>query len=110
MLHMEQVRRVMCPQVMFNIGQQTWRFIAGGLNHATVEPRQSLLHERLPGVLVAALGRLLQENVVALGVHRHQAKPPVNVSSCATVMSVAGMSRANRALSSRRYATIASST
>jgi hypothetical protein len=37
MLHMEEVRRMMCPQVMFHIRQKARRFITGRLNHPTVE-------------------------------------------------------------------------
>ena len=75
MLHMEEVRRVMRPKVMFNIRQQARGFIAGRLDDLTVETRQGLLHQRMPGVLIACLGRLLQNNVVAHGLHPHQAKP-----------------------------------
>ena len=75
MLHMEEVRRVMRPEVMFHIRQQARRFIAGRLDHLTVETRKRLLHQRMPRVLIAAVGRLLQDNVVALGFHRHQAQP-----------------------------------
>ena len=59
MLHMEEVRRVMRPEVMFNIRQQARGLIAGRLDHLTVEPRKGLLHERLPGVVIPCLGRLL---------------------------------------------------
>jgi hypothetical protein len=73
MLHMEEVRRVMRPQVVLNIRQQAWGFITGRLNHFTVEPQQSLFHEFLPGVLIACLRRLLQQNIVAHGLNPHQA-------------------------------------
>ena len=64
----------MRPEVMFHIRQQAWGFIAGRLDHLTVETRQGLLHQRMPGVLIACLGRLLQHNVVAHGLDPHQAQ------------------------------------
>ena len=75
MLHMEDVRRVMRTEVMLHVGQQARCFIAGRLYDLTVETRKRLLHQRIPRVVIAALGRLLQNDVVALGVRRHQAKP-----------------------------------
>ena len=42
MLHMEEVRRVMRPEVMFHIRQQARRFIAGRLDDLTVETRKRL--------------------------------------------------------------------
>jgi hypothetical protein len=75
MLHMEDVRRVVRAEVMFHVGQQARCFIAGRLDHLTVQTRQRLFHERMPRVLIAALSRLLQDDVVALGFHRHQTKP-----------------------------------
>ena len=66
----------MRPKVMLNIGQQARCFIAGRLDDLTVETRKRLLHERMPRVLIAGVGRLLQDDVVALGFHRHQAQPP----------------------------------
>jgi hypothetical protein len=74
MLHMEYVRRVVCAEVMFHVGQQPRRFIAGRLHDLTVQPRQGLLHERLPRVLSTGVGRLLQNNGVALGCRCHQAQ------------------------------------
>src|SRR2546423_9385266 len=65
MLHMEEVRRVMGTKMMGNIRQKPRRLIAGRLNDLTVETRKGLVHERLPGVVVPRLGRLLQHNVVA---------------------------------------------
>jgi hypothetical protein len=72
---MEDVRRVVRAEVMFHIGQQARGCIAGRLDHLTGQTRQRLCHERLPRVVSAALGRWLQEDVVALGCHRHQTKP-----------------------------------
>ena len=37
MLHMEEVRRVMCPEVVCNICEQARGFITGRLNHLAVE-------------------------------------------------------------------------
>jgi hypothetical protein len=34
------------------------------LDHLTVQTRQRLFHERMPRVWIAALGRLLQDDVV----------------------------------------------
>jgi hypothetical protein len=72
---MEEVRRVMGPKVMVSIRQKAWGFIACGWHDSTRQTRESLLHERVPGVLVAGLSCLRHNNGVALGVHRHQAKP-----------------------------------
>jgi hypothetical protein len=38
MLPMEEVRRVMRSEVLFNICQQVWSLIAGRWDHPTVEP------------------------------------------------------------------------
>src|SRR6266571_3072303 len=64
MLHMEDVRRVMRPQVMLNIRQQSRGLITGRLNDRAVETRKGRLHERVPGVLIARRCQLFQENVV----------------------------------------------
>jgi hypothetical protein len=73
MLPMAEVRRVRRPEVMCNIRQQSWGLVAGRLHDPTVEPRQSLFHECLPGVLSACLRRLLQHNRVAHRRDPHQA-------------------------------------
>ncbi len=65
MLHMEYVRRVMRAEVMCNVREQSRGLITCRLHHLTVGPRKGLFHQRLPGVLIACLGRLFQENVVA---------------------------------------------
>ncbi len=75
MLHMEDVRRVMRPKVMGNIREKARRFIACRLNDLTVQTRKRRFHEGMPRVLIAGWGHLLQDNVVALGVHGHQAQP-----------------------------------
>jgi hypothetical protein len=75
MLHMEEVRRVVRAEVMLHVGQQARCFIAGRLYDLTVETRKRLLHKRIPRVLIAGVGRLLQNDVVALRVRRHQAQP-----------------------------------
>jgi hypothetical protein len=62
---MEEVRRVMRPKVMGHVCQKPRGLIAGRLDHWTVETRQGLLHQRLPGVLISRLGRLLQHHGVA---------------------------------------------
>jgi hypothetical protein len=62
MLHMEEVRRVMRPKVMCHIRQQAWCLIACRLDYLTVETDKGLFHEFLPGVLIACLCRLLQQN------------------------------------------------
>ncbi len=58
MLHMEHIRRVMRPKVMFNVREKSWGLITGRLNHLTVKTRKGLLHQLVPGVLIACLGRL----------------------------------------------------
>jgi hypothetical protein len=62
MLHMEDVRRVMRSEVMCYVGQQARCFIAGRLYDLAVQTRQRLFHERLPRVLIAGVGRLLQND------------------------------------------------
>jgi hypothetical protein len=74
MLHMEKVWRVMRPKVVGYIREQTRCFITGRLNHFAVEPRQGWRHQRMPRVLIPCGGCLLQHNVVALGIHPHQAQ------------------------------------
>ena len=74
MLHMEEIGRVMRSKVVFHIRQQAWGLITGRLHHPAVETRKSWRHQRIPRVLIACLGHLFQENVVALGVHPHQAQ------------------------------------
>src|SRR4029453_12474888 len=64
MLDMEEVRRMMRPKVLFHIGEKARRLITGRLDDLTVEARQGLLHQALPGVVIASLARLLQENIV----------------------------------------------
>ena len=59
---------------MGNIHQQAWRFIAGRLDDLTGQIRKRLLHERLPRVLIAGVGLLLQDDVVALGFYGDQAQ------------------------------------
>ena len=61
---------------MFNIRQQAGSFITGGLHHLTIELGQGRRHEFIPGGLIAGLSELFHNNEVAVGVHRHQAKPP----------------------------------
>jgi hypothetical protein len=39
--------------------QETRRFIAGGLDNVTIETRERLLHQGIPVILIAAVGRLL---------------------------------------------------
>ena len=65
----------MGPKVMLNIRQQSGCFIARRLHNVTIETGERLLHEGMPRVLITGWGRLLQKNVVALGVHGHQAQP-----------------------------------
>jgi len=76
MLPMEEVWRVVRPKVMGNIRQPARRFIACRLDPLTVQTCKRLFHEGMPRVLIAAWGCLLQEDVVALGLSCHQAKPP----------------------------------
>jgi hypothetical protein len=72
LLHMEEVRRVLRPQMGRNGGQESWGLIACRLDAATVAPHQGLLHAGLPGVVIACASRVLQENGVAHGLHPHQ--------------------------------------
>jgi len=44
------------------------------LNHLTIELRQGWCHECIPHALITGLSQLFQNNEVAVGVHRHQAK------------------------------------
>jgi hypothetical protein len=76
MLHMEDVRRVLRPKVMRNRGQQARGCVTCRWDDWAVETRKSLLHQHMPRVLIAGVGRLLQDNVMAHGLRRHQAKPP----------------------------------
>jgi hypothetical protein len=52
---------------------------------------QGLCHQGLLGVVSACQCHLLSHNGVAHRFYPYQAKPPVNVSSCAMAMSLAGI-------------------
>ena len=53
MLDMEEVRRVMCPQVMFHIREESRGFITGRLNDLAMKAGKGLFHQDMPGVLIA---------------------------------------------------------
>ena len=61
-------------EIVFHIGQQSGGFITGGLDHPALERRQGRRHEVIPSSLIAGLSQLFQNNEVALGVHRDEAK------------------------------------
>ena len=100
----------MRPEVMFHIRQQAWGFIAGRLDHLAVETRKGRLHAGLPGVVIPRLGRLLQHNVVAHRLDPHQTQTARKGFILRHRDLFGGISCARRALSSWRYATMASST
>ena len=62
MLHMEEVRRVMHPQMVFNISKKPGRFVTRRLDDVTLEMRQSACHQLVPGILIAGLCGVFQEN------------------------------------------------
>ena len=62
------------PQIVFDIGQQPGRFIAGRLYHLAIELRQGWGHQVIPHDLIAGLRQLFQKNEIALRVHRDEAK------------------------------------
>lgn len=72
MRHLEDVRRLMGPTVVFNGREKSRCFITGRLHDPTVATRQSRLHQRLPGVLIPCRCQLVQHHVVAHGFHPHQ--------------------------------------
>ena len=74
MLHMEEVRRVMRPKVVFHIREKSRGFITGRLAPLAGETRKGLFHQGMPGVLSPCLRRLLQEHVVAHRLDPHQAQ------------------------------------
>ena len=59
MLDMEEVRRVMCPQVMFHIREESRGFITGRLHDLAMQAGKGLVHQGMPGVLIACECRLL---------------------------------------------------
>jgi hypothetical protein len=59
MLPMEEVRRVLRPEVLFHRRQPAWGLIAGRLDPLTGAPRQGRRHQRRPGIVSPRLGRLL---------------------------------------------------
>ena len=59
MLHMEQVRRVMGPKVMFIIREESRGFITGRLNALAMQASKGVFHQGMPGVLIACQCRLL---------------------------------------------------
>ena len=76
MLDMEEVRRVMCPQVMFHIREESRGFITGRLNDLAMQAGKGLFHQGMPGVVIACECRLFSHNVVAHRVSPYQAEPP----------------------------------
>jgi len=74
MLHMKEVWRVMRAEVMFHIREEPWRFVTCRLDHLAVEPCQGVLHQGIPGVLIARLGRVLEQDIVAHGFDSDQAQ------------------------------------
>jgi hypothetical protein len=74
MLDMEQIGRVMRPQMVFDIGQKPRRFITGGLNDLTVELGQGGCHQVIPDLLITGLSELFQNNKVAHRLSGHQAQ------------------------------------
>jgi hypothetical protein len=58
-LHMQEVWRVMRAEGMCHIREEPWRFVTRRLDHLAVEPCQGVLHQGVPGVLIARLGRVL---------------------------------------------------
>jgi hypothetical protein len=71
---MEQGGGVVRLKRVFSIGQQTGRFIAGGLHDLTVELRQGRRPPRMPAGLIAGLRQLCHNNAVALRGHREEAQ------------------------------------
>ena len=61
-------------QIVFHIGQQAVRFIAGRLDDSAIELGQGRCHPFVPADLIASLSRLFQDNKVAVGVHGDEAK------------------------------------
>ena len=61
-------------QIVFHIGQQPRRFIAGRLDDPTIELCQSWCHPLIPSCLISGLRQLLQNNEMALRVHRDETK------------------------------------
>lgn len=74
MLSMEEVRRVMGSKVGFDLRQQSWGLIAGRWHDWTVEPRQGLFHEGIPGIVILCECRVLSKERVAHRVHPDQAQ------------------------------------
>jgi hypothetical protein len=88
MLPMEEVRRVMGPEGMGNIREQTLGCSTGRLHPLAVETRKGWRHQRIPRVVIPCCCGVLQHHGVALGgpsPPRH--RPPVNVSSSGSVLS-----------------------
>jgi hypothetical protein len=65
MLHMKKVRRVLHPEVLFNIGQEPGCLVARRLNDAALQRSQGVPHQFAPGVVIPGLGGLLQQDIVA---------------------------------------------
>ena len=93
---MEEVRRVVRAEVMFNIREEPWRFVTRRLDHFTFEQRQGVRHQLVPGVLITRLGRVLQQDIVTHGFDSDQAQTACKGSSCVAVISFGGISCARR--------------
>ena len=75
MLDMEEVRRVMCPQVMFTIREEARGFITGRLHDLAMQAGQGLFHQGMPGVVIACQCRLLSHNGVAHRFYPYEGEP-----------------------------------
>src|SRR5262245_23412673 len=72
MLHVEEVRCVMRPEVVFDRGAKPRRFVACRLNDVALERRQGRLHQLPPRVVITCLCGLLEHSVVTHRLHADQ--------------------------------------
>jgi hypothetical protein len=73
---MEEVRRVMCPQVLCHIREESRGCITGRLHALAMQAGKGLFHQGMPGVVIACACRVLSHNGVAHRVSPYQAEPP----------------------------------
>src|SRR5712692_6520868 len=76
MVDMQEVRRVLCPQVMCNRREESRGFITGRLHDLAMKAGKGLCHQDMPGVLIACSCRVLSHHRVAHGFSPYQAEPP----------------------------------
>src|SRR5215831_13972584 len=98
MLHMEQIGRVMRAEMLFHICQKPGGLIARGLDDVAFERREGIRHQCIPGVVIACLCGVFQQNIVA-----HRLKGDEAQTACkGFILGHGDLLRGHRARQTRR--------